>query len=512
MSSPPKRVFLDTNSLVNRFANFLRLRGRFRDISFNEEDRITQVIASPLFPQMPELKASIQEGSTSISVEINGDEPEYLQEESTNFFDSANMGLQLMEKIFGLEQGIEVTIKGTGEFYEKVCDNVVESLGDTSIERQTTRLTFNLVDSRPKRELSASKPKEKPDLPSRFSAPSAILRKERELTQLRPTKPKTVPTPTPTTVDQVVIQSPVTTATPSSIEPVQEESEQLAPSDVLSENERTVIEAIQARPKKKAQSNLLVKPTGFDQETLRQILRSLVKKGILVVQSGWYSVRDIPSTIQLQKKKLEKESTTASSLPLQADEIPSPIPTEVSLTDNEKLVISAIRARPKRKAQSNLLTRPTGLDRDTLRQILRGLVERGILTVSYGWYILPSNNEQPGGSRDKEDEGELLYETDLDEESMESTAKELWSEYGTFNHLQAEEEVDEEDINDEQSLLHAEKKVIEVIRSRPHQKAQPRLLVSQTGLTQSMLRPVLRSLVNKRLIELRSGWYHLIDI
>ncbi|MHA2299013.1 MAG: hypothetical protein ACXAEU_12355 [Candidatus Hodarchaeales archaeon] len=149
----------------------------------------------------------------------------------------------------------------------------------------------------------------------------------------------------------------------------------------LDYRENLVINAILQRPRQKAQSNLLKKQLDMDQEDIKEILRTLVKKGHLKIVSGWYSIS--PEIISADPSLASRTEEPAKK---PAVDIQDKIST-ANLTDTQKKILNAILQREKKKAQSNLLKKVLKLDQDTIKQNLRELVKSGFLTISSGWYI-----------------------------------------------------------------------------------------------------------------------------
>ena len=82
------------------------------------------------------------------------------------------------------------------------------------------------------------------------------------------------------------------------------------------------------------------------------------------------------------------------------DVVDLPILQELSV--NEQTILKEILKRPKKKVQSNHIAKKTNFEQDIIRDVLRDLVNKGILKVSSGWYVL---KKQPTG-KDGEEEDE----------------------------------------------------------------------------------------------------------
>lgn len=79
------------------------------------------------------------------------------------------------------------------------------------------------------------------------------------------------------------------------------------------------------------------------------------------------------------------------------------LPILQELSDNEQTILKEILKRPKKKVQSNHIAKKTNFEQDIIRDVLRDLVNKGILRVSSGWYVL---KKQPSGGDDDENETE----------------------------------------------------------------------------------------------------------
>lgn len=107
------------------------------------------------------------------------------------------------------------------------------------------------------------------------------------------------------------------------------------------------------------------------------------------------SEEELLKAAQSRKEAKEKEKQAEKE---KGDEIQ--IPTSVGeLSENEKIILKEILKRPKRKVQSNHIRKITGLDQDVIRNTLRELVDKNILRVSSGWYILKKSIAAPLSSK-----------------------------------------------------------------------------------------------------------------
>ncbi len=149
----------------------------------------------------------------------------------------------------------------------------------------------------------------------------------------------------------------------------------------LSEDELKIVKAMARHKEYKAQSNSVAEETGLPKQKTREILRKFAVAGICNVTRGWYALNERSIRLVLGEKRWEEIKRECQPPMI----IPYP---KVPLTDDEKLVYDAIRSQKSLKAQSNLIARKTGLDRDKIRSVLRNLVDKGVLKVKHGWYCI----------------------------------------------------------------------------------------------------------------------------
>jgi predicted transcriptional regulator len=241
--------------------------------------------------------------------------------------------------------------------------------------------------------------------------------------------------------------------------------------DLPTETEMEILDRTFARIKHRTKPEILAKDLEIPIEEAEKHLRNLISKGLLRTQVGWFIIKKSHLPFFKEhfadgnKKKKKKKSPRISR-------------TGEGLTPEEISTIKAIKSRPNLKAQSNLLTRPTGLKQSILKEVLRNLVDKGILRVSYGWYILKDKHilEQKRGSHS----------------SGAATTK------GT-------ELVVPEGYN----LTKSEVDVIQALLQRPQFKAQSNLLTSEVKLSKDQIKQVLRDLVEKQICKVTYGWYAL---
>ena len=140
----------------------------------------------------------------------------------------------------------------------------------------------------------------------------------------------------------------------------------------LSQREQMILKLVESKPNKKVQSKGLRKelPT-LDQDTIRNILRSLVAKGLLYVRSAWYIVKEDPS---------EDTWDIASETPLEER--------LQNLTPKEKRIYEILEKRPGNKAQARMLVKETKMTKENLKKLLRNMVAKDILYVYAAWYCI----------------------------------------------------------------------------------------------------------------------------
>ena len=140
----------------------------------------------------------------------------------------------------------------------------------------------------------------------------------------------------------------------------------------LSQREQTILKLVESKPNKKVQSKGLRKELpSMDQDTIRNILRSLVAKGLLYVRSAWYIVKEDPS---------EDTWDIASETPLEER--------LQNLTPKEKRIYEILEKRPGNKAQARMLVKETKMTKENLKKLLRNMVAKDILYVYAAWYCI----------------------------------------------------------------------------------------------------------------------------
>jgi hypothetical protein len=73
------------------------------------------------------------------------------------------------------------------------------------------------------------------------------------------------------------------------------------------------------------------------------------------------------------------------------------------LEEDERTILKEILKRPKKKVQSNHIAKHTNLEQEVIRDVLRELVNKGLLKVTSGWYVL-KKQVMDGEENDEEEE------------------------------------------------------------------------------------------------------------
>lgn len=106
-----------------------------------------------------------------------------------------------------------------------------------------------------------------------------------------------------------------------------------------------------------------------------------------------------PSQIMFKRRKLSQlarreieEPETPIPPPIQPKEedpiVVYHLPILDTLSKPQQVILKEILRRPKKKVQSNHIAKKTNLEQDLIRTVLRELVDKNVLRVSSGWYIL----------------------------------------------------------------------------------------------------------------------------
>jgi DNA-binding IclR family transcriptional regulator len=514
------------DDILTQYVSFLKIKGRFRDIGYeDQDDKSTKVVAEPFFPEMPKIEAHVS--SEKMVVDVIGSNSEHLRIESVQFFEMSGMVLEKVITQVALPKSIKVSVEGLdNDDYIAVRDAIQSTIEDLQLELEEQRigLIFGL-----KPRVPVQMPKQKLSRTEMVASiddlrPTEIRRRDIKITE--PRKPIIIASKAPR--PQVTAAAKPAAAPTSAIE----EKAPIEKSGLagLNEHERLVLEAIAARPKQKAQSNLISKSISLPQETVRRILQQLVSKELLRVQAGWYV---------LDSSEIASIEQSALISPLSQDTLSTPLTdADRLLTASERKVIEAIRHRPNQKAQSNLLTKPTKLDQNTLKSVLRSLVRKNFLDMKYGWYSIKQNAIFDGSSSsDSLGVDSTVHAQDLELEeavlasiaaqpNKKTQAKLLAKKLKvavdkirrTLDGLAAQGRLSERrgwftlvdsSVSDSDSFDASAKLIIDAIRARPSGRAQSHLLVKPTGLAKDHVRSILKTLVKNGVLECKHGWYQL---
>jgi len=538
-------ILFRQNAVLNDFVNFLKARGRFRDIEFIDNS----VHATPRIPGFPMIIFYIEETQGDPKdlhyvLEIHGTESSVMNREIREFFSLNKLSERKIRAKFHLKaisgEKLTVEIEGIGssfaEFSEKLEDMV--STNQLTIEKTQKTLIFSRkiqeevpLPRRPTQVSQKVKPVIRPS--SSKISPVKVMAKRTspKISPLAVSKPidrstgiNTISRTTtdakaaatkidieeideklfddiPDEIDEATLfrEKPrvvkVSSSKPSSegvtdlfkmkppdrsystdVKPYLKQSRGLFrkdnwEEDLPTETEMEILDRTFARIKHRTKPEILAKDLEIPIEEAEKHLRNLISKGLLRTQVGWFIIKKSHLPFFKEhfadgnKKKKKKKSPRISR-------------TGEGLTPEEISTIKAIKSRPNLKAQSNLLTRPTGLKQSILKEVLRNLVDKGILRVSYGWYIL----------KDKH----ILEQKRGPHSSGTATTK------GT-------ELVVPEGYN----LTKSEVDVIQALLQRPQFKAQSNLLTSEVKLSKDQIKQVLRDLVEKQICKVTYGWYAL---
>ncbi len=538
------------NAILNDFVNFLKARGRFREIEFIENS----VHATPRIPDFPSLVFYIEESrlEQDYTLEIHGDESTVMNREILEFFNLNQLSLRKMRVKYSLttETGdsLIVEAEGIGSPFDTLTHQIITLLDNQNYFVSKTQKTLvfspDSTDSNDQQLYSQQFTKPQPRMSIKppvipIKASQNIITEEFEGKNSFQTKNQR--TPISDFSDQLIekrnaqdgevsdlvpmfsveAEASFTTGSSSSLDTDtvdynEENSEEIndsededstddAESDIFhpippqksysntiqpylkqttslfrrdnweedlpTETEMEILERSYMRIKHRTKPEILAKDLNIPIDKAEMHLRSLISKGLLRTQVGWYIIKKshLPFFKKTfsdgERKKKKKKSPRISRV-------------GEGLTPEEIATIKAIKSRPNLKAQSNLLTRPTGLKQSVLKEVLRNLVEKGILRVSYGWYILKDKNilEHKRGPTPDQVKESIQYK-----------------------------------IPKNIDLTPFEEQVIKALLQRPHYKAQSNLLTSDVKLPKEQIKQVLRDLVEKEICAVKYGWYCLKD-
>ncbi|MFW9856085.1 MAG: hypothetical protein ACFFFG_13605 [Candidatus Thorarchaeota archaeon] len=528
------------NAVLNDFINFLKARGRFRSIEFVENT----VQAIPRIPDLPSLIFYIEQSGAEqyYTLEITGNESAVMNREIREFFAGhANVLIDTKTKYFLTSDAGEtftVELTGIGPPFEKLNEEILDLINTqnyntTGIQKTLVfgRAEAPLISRSPPAAISSSKPSPasnfepepvSPPIPSKVSpkvqtktsrssiqsSQSSQSSSESSMTiavEIPHIEAHSLDTPEYDTdldkeMDEKNEDQGIEETELADIEkedsldlfhpslPNREYSDDIAPylkqttslfrrdnweEDLPSELEMEILERTYHRIKHRTKPEILASDMGMPVSEAEMHLRSLITKGLLRTQVGWFIIKK--SHLPFFKK------TFADSDAKRKKTKKSPRISRVGegLTQEEISTIKAIKSRPNLKAQSNLLTRPTGLKQSVLKEVLRNLVDKGILRVSYGWYILKDKNileHRRSGQFTEQNVPQQQFETP-------SGLK----------------------------LTPEEQQVIQALLQRPNYKAQTNLLSPEVKLPKDQIKQALRSLVDKGVAQVKFGWYQLLN-
>ncbi|MFX0050950.1 MAG: hypothetical protein ACFE8U_06605 [Candidatus Hermodarchaeota archaeon] len=556
------------NTVLNDFVNFLKARGRFREIEFIDNS----VHATPRIPDFPSLIFYIEETQSEqlYTLEIHGNESTVMNREILEFFHLNQLELSIirikdyLETING--ELLTIEIEGIGSPFETLEDQISKLIETSQYSIKATQKTLVFSLNTNKKNLKHHRSPQvltKTQTRNQAASIEATIKHQpiktnqidieaphdlEKTPKKKPLAKKTISQVKETAFDQVRTVSPPsddlrststsptpninnTNSTPkeqtftssNDKEPILKDelgqdfvtdsenthldlkmttddlerdlfhpkvpdksySDDIAPflkqtttlfrrdnweEDLPSEFEMEILERTYMRIKHRTKPEILAKDLGVPIEVAESHLRSLISKGLLRTQVGWYIIKKshLPffkrTFTDVDKRKKKKKSPRISRV-------------GEGLTLEEIATIKAIKARPNLKAQSNLLTRPTGLKQSVLKEVLRNLVDKGILRVSYGWYIL----------KDKH-----ILEQKRGPSSIDQSMK-----------------IPQYKIPKELNLSSAEEKVIQALLQRPQYKAQSNLLTPEVKFPKEHVKQILRDLVEKEICQVKYGWYQL---
>ena len=129
---------------------------------------------------------------------------------------------------------------------------------------------------------------------------------------------------------------------------------------------------VKSRQNRKVQSKGLRKDLpSVDQDAIRDVLRSLVSRGLLYVRSAWYIVKENP----------EEDTWDIFS--------DTPIDERLkSLSQKERKVYDILFKRAGKKAQARMLMKDTKMTKENLKKLLRNMVAKDLLYVYAAWYCI----------------------------------------------------------------------------------------------------------------------------
>ncbi len=518
------------NIVLNDFINFLKARGRFKDIEFIDNS----VQAIPRIPDFPKLIFYVEESRTNQQyvLEIHGNESAVMNREIQEFFSLNRLGLKQIKIIYSISNQkypLAIQIEGINSAFNELNDSILSLLDRENLEVERTqkilvfspntesnaeiplrpqqtkypqKQTQNLTSSKPVLKTDTIKPQVETEthhneMISEKNYKKDFLEVDEELNDERLDLFEEKNEETEISEEELFRSPPSGLKKMSEAKsendsdlfhpmpPQKDYSDDVTPylkqtttlfrkdnweEDLPTEFEMEILERTYMRIKHRTKPEILAKDMGLSVDEAERHLRNLISKGLLRTQVGWFIIKKshLPffknTFAENDRKKKKKKSARISRV-------------GEGLTPEEIATINAIKSRPNLKAQSNLLTRPTGLKQSVLKEVLRNLVDKGILRVSYGWYILKDKN---------------ILEHKRTESS--SPINQPMLDYRIPKGLK---------------LNSAEEKIIYALLQRPQYKAQSNLLTTDVKLPKDQIKQVLRDLVDKDICKVTYGWYML---
>ncbi len=533
------------NTVLNDFVNFLKARGRFRGIEFIDNS----VQATPRIPGFPSIVFYIEETRSEPKqqhyvLEIHGNESSVMNREIQEFFSLNKLSVQKIRVKYHLktdsDENLTIEVEGIRSPFETFANQVLDLIDTNNLTLDKTQKTLIFgsevtqkkpTPSRPSQITTKSKPVLQAITPTispvkkitkLVSSPKPLSTGKTSLTttsiksdqksplDISPKSDPSAPSTVKSSQHELSLEveaddfneedlfrkppKPLSGKNSDNVEsdlfrmepPDRDYSEVVTPylkqttglfrkdnweEDLPTELEMEILDRTYSRIKHRTKPEILAKDMAIPVERAESYLRNLISKGLLRTQVGWFIIKKShldffkKTFAESNRKKKKKKSPRISR-------------TGEGLTPEEIATIKAIKSRPNLKAQSNLLTRPTGLKQSILKEVLRNLVDKGILRVSYGWYILKDKHI-------------------LEQKRGVAVSDSTKSAKPTMN------------IPKRFKLTDSEVQVIQALLQRPQFKAQSNLLTSEVKLSKDQIKQVLRVLVEKDICKVTYGWYAL---
>ncbi|MFX1255674.1 MAG: hypothetical protein ACFFCZ_28985 [Promethearchaeota archaeon] len=132
--------------VIAGLADFLRIRGRFKEIELEDTERQVGIIAKPLFPDSAALIAYTTPRNESVIVEIQGSNSNILQEECINFLNLHDLKLNEVQTFFNLPDEVTVIIQGSPSSpYDQKVNIIRETLQNIKKEIAPPKIRMNFI-------------------------------------------------------------------------------------------------------------------------------------------------------------------------------------------------------------------------------------------------------------------------------------------------------------------------------------------------------------------------------